>query len=102
MLRLSRKTLFAIEAVLDIAYHAGAQPVHCDNDDATLDEVFRILALRAGYAGRVVLRRVVRAPSERLVESIGISSLGWRPDVPIRQRVLDLDAAWLRENVTAI
>jgi Rrf2 family protein len=27
MLRLSRKTLFAIEAVLDVAYHAGAQPV---------------------------------------------------------------------------
>jgi Rrf2 family protein len=27
MLRLSRKTLFAIEAVLDIAYHTGAQPV---------------------------------------------------------------------------
>ena len=27
MLRLSRKTLFAIEAVVDIAYHAGAQPV---------------------------------------------------------------------------
>lgn len=27
MLRLSRKSLFAIEAVLDIAYHAGAQPV---------------------------------------------------------------------------
>jgi Rrf2 family protein len=27
MLRLSRKTLFAIEAVLDIAYHAGAEPV---------------------------------------------------------------------------
>ena len=27
MLRLSRKTLFAIEAVLDIAYHAGAGPV---------------------------------------------------------------------------
>ena len=48
--------------------YAGAHPVHCDSDDATLDEVFRILALRAGYAGRVVLRRVVRAPSERLVE----------------------------------
>jgi Rrf2 family protein len=27
MLRLSRKTLFAIEAVLDIAYHAGSEPV---------------------------------------------------------------------------
>jgi Rrf2 family iron-sulfur cluster assembly transcriptional regulator len=27
MLRLSRKTLFAIEAVLDIAYHAAAEPV---------------------------------------------------------------------------
>jgi Rrf2 family iron-sulfur cluster assembly transcriptional regulator len=27
MFRLSRKTLFAIEAVLDIAYHAGANPV---------------------------------------------------------------------------
>ena len=27
MLKLSRKTLFAIEAVLDIAYHAGAAPV---------------------------------------------------------------------------
>jgi len=27
MLRLSKKTLFAIEAVLDIAYHAGAEPV---------------------------------------------------------------------------
>ena len=27
MLKLSRKTLFAIEAVLDIAYHAGAGPV---------------------------------------------------------------------------
>jgi Rrf2 family protein len=27
MLKLSRKTLFAIEAVLDIAYHAGANPV---------------------------------------------------------------------------
>lgn len=27
MLKLSRKTLFAIEAVLDIAYHAGAEPV---------------------------------------------------------------------------
>lgn len=27
MVRLSKKTLFAIEAVLDIAYHAGAQPV---------------------------------------------------------------------------
>ena len=27
MLRLSRKTLFAIEAVLDIAYHAGSAPV---------------------------------------------------------------------------
>lgn len=27
MLRLSRKTLFAIEAVLDIAYHAGSDPV---------------------------------------------------------------------------
>jgi Rrf2 family protein len=27
VLRLSRKTLFAIEAVLDIAYHAGAEPV---------------------------------------------------------------------------
>lgn len=27
MLRLSRKTLFAIEAVIDIAYHAGAAPV---------------------------------------------------------------------------
>jgi Rrf2 family iron-sulfur cluster assembly transcriptional regulator len=27
MLRLSRKTLLAIEAVLDVAYHAGAQPV---------------------------------------------------------------------------
>ncbi len=27
MVRLSRKTLFAIEAVLDIAYHAGTTPV---------------------------------------------------------------------------
>jgi len=27
MLRLSKKMLFAIEAVLDIAYHAGSQPV---------------------------------------------------------------------------
>lgn len=27
VLRLSRKTLFAIEAVLDIAYHSGAEPV---------------------------------------------------------------------------
>jgi Rrf2 family iron-sulfur cluster assembly transcriptional regulator len=27
MLKLSRKTLFAIEAVLDIAYHCGAEPV---------------------------------------------------------------------------
>ena len=27
MLRLSRKTLFAIEAVLDIAYHSGSEPV---------------------------------------------------------------------------
>lgn len=27
MLKLSKKTLYAIEAVLDIAYHAGAQPV---------------------------------------------------------------------------
>jgi Rrf2 family protein len=27
MLKLSRKTLFAIEAVLDIAFHAGAEPV---------------------------------------------------------------------------
>ena len=27
MLRMSKKTLFAIEAVLDIAYHAGAEPV---------------------------------------------------------------------------
>lgn len=27
MLRLSKKLLFAIEAVVDIAYHAGAQPV---------------------------------------------------------------------------
>lgn len=27
MFRLSKKMLFAIEAVLDIAYHAGAQPV---------------------------------------------------------------------------
>lgn len=27
MLRLSKKMLFAIEAVLDIAYHAGAEPV---------------------------------------------------------------------------
>ncbi len=27
ILRLSRKTLFAIEAVLDIAYHAGSEPV---------------------------------------------------------------------------
>jgi len=27
VLKLSRKTLFAIEAVLDIAYHAGAEPV---------------------------------------------------------------------------
>ncbi|MFO1129070.1 MAG: Rrf2 family transcriptional regulator [Rhodospirillales bacterium] len=27
MLRLSRKTLFAIEAVLDIAYHSAAEPV---------------------------------------------------------------------------
>ena len=27
MLRLSKKTLFAIEAVVDIAYHAGGQPV---------------------------------------------------------------------------
>ena len=29
MLKLSRKTLFAIEAVLDIAYHGGAGPVQC-------------------------------------------------------------------------
>ncbi|MCU0838308.1 MAG: Rrf2 family transcriptional regulator [Rhodospirillales bacterium] len=27
MLRMSRKTLFAVEAVLDIAYHSGAAPV---------------------------------------------------------------------------
>ncbi len=27
MLRFSRKTLFAIEAVVDIAYHAGSEPV---------------------------------------------------------------------------
>ncbi|MBT3908870.1 MAG: Rrf2 family transcriptional regulator, partial [Rhodospirillaceae bacterium] len=27
MFRLSKKALFAIEAVLDIAYHAGAEPV---------------------------------------------------------------------------
>ena len=27
MLRFSRKTLFAIEAVLDIAYHSGSEPV---------------------------------------------------------------------------
>lgn len=27
VLRLSRKTLFAIEAVLDIAYHSGSEPV---------------------------------------------------------------------------
>jgi Rrf2 family protein len=27
MLRLSKKTLFAIEAVVDIAYHAGSEPV---------------------------------------------------------------------------
>ncbi len=27
MLRLSKKMLFAIEAVLDIAYHSGSEPV---------------------------------------------------------------------------
>ncbi|MEK9754141.1 MAG: transcriptional regulator, partial [Rhodospirillaceae bacterium] len=27
MFRLSKKALYAVEAVLDIAYHAGAEPV---------------------------------------------------------------------------
>lgn len=53
MLRLSKKLLFAIEAVLDIAYHAGTQPVQS-----------REITARQGIPRRYleqVLQQLVRA-----------------------------------------
>ena len=82
--------------------YAGAHPVHCDSDDATLDEVFRILPCARAMPAASCFAAWCARHRSGWSNSIGISSLGWRPDVPIRQRVLDLDAAWLRENVTAI
>ncbi|MCC7017568.1 MAG: Rrf2 family transcriptional regulator [Rhodospirillales bacterium] len=53
MLKLSRKTLFAIEAVLDIAYHAGAGPVQSA-------EITRRQGLPKRYLERA-LQELVRA-----------------------------------------
>jgi Rrf2 family iron-sulfur cluster assembly transcriptional regulator len=53
MFRLSRKTLFAIEAVLDIAYHASAKPVQSS-------EITRRQGIPRRYLEQV-LQNLVRA-----------------------------------------
>ena len=53
MLRLSKKTLFAIEAVVDIAYHAGGQPVQSG-------DITRRQGIPRRYLEQV-LQRLVRA-----------------------------------------
>ena len=53
MLRLSKKMLFAIEAVVDIAYHAGGQPVQSS-------EITRRQGIPKRYLEQV-LQRLVRS-----------------------------------------
>jgi Rrf2 family protein len=53
VLRLSKKTLFAIEAVVDIAYHAGGQPVQSG-------DITRRQGIPRRYLEQV-LQRLVRA-----------------------------------------
>ena len=53
MLRLSKKTLFAIEAVVDIAYHSGGQPVQSG-------DITRRQGIPRRYLEQV-LQRLVRA-----------------------------------------
>ena len=55
MLRLSKKLLFAIEAVVDIAYHAGAGPVRSTD-----------ISRRQGIPRRYLEQGVVLTDPERM------------------------------------
>ena len=103
MLRLSKKMLFAIEAVLDIAYHAGSQPVQSREItrrqeiprrylEQALQHLVRhgvligVRGPRGGYRlarerRRISLGDIVRVvrdmePSDGLTQDAGLSELG--------------------------
>ena len=103
MLRLSKKMLFAIEAVLDIAYHAGSQPVQSREItrrqeiprrylEQALQHLVRhgvligVRGPRGGYRlarerRRISIGDIVRVvrdmePSDGLTQDAGLSELG--------------------------
>ena len=89
MLRLSSKTMFAIEAVLDIAYHAGSGPVQSAEItrrqgipkrylERALQELVRAGVL-AGVRGPRGGYRLARTPAETAVADIVLAV-----DEPIR------------------
>lgn len=62
MLRLSKKTLFAIEAVLDIAYHAGPAPVQSTDITRRQGIPRRYLEQALQYLARSKILVGVRGP----------------------------------------
>jgi Rrf2 family iron-sulfur cluster assembly transcriptional regulator len=121
MLRLSKKLMFAIEAVLDIAYNAGAQPVQSRDINSrqgiprrylepVLQELVRADILRGvrgprgGYRLAHERRKISLAQiaeAVRSTEAAG-SPLDIPPGSPLGQEIvrplfLDLAATWTKE-----
>lgn len=78
MLRLSKKLLFAIEAVVDVAYHAGAEPVRSNDISERqgiprryLEQVLQQLVHHGILAGQRGPRGGYRLARERRHISVG-------------------------------
>ena len=103
MLRLSKKMMFAIEAVLDIAYHAGAEPVQSREItrrqgiprrylEHALQHLVRqeiLIGVRGPRGGDIV--RVVREmeADNNLIEETQGSELGYQVVRPLWRELQD-------------
>jgi len=121
MLRLSKKLMFAIEAVLDIAYNSGAQPVQSReiNDrqgiprrylEPVLQQLVRAGILggvrgpRGGYRLARERRKITLAEIAEAVRSTeaGADPFEITPGSPLGQEIvrplcIDLVAGWIRD-----
>jgi Rrf2 family protein len=116
MLRLSKKMLFAIEAVLDIAYHAGSRPVQSREItrrqkiprrylEQALQHLVRhdvlmgVRGPRGGYRlarerRRISIGDIVRVvrdmePNDNLIQDAGLSELGVKVVRPMWSKLQD-------------
>lgn len=105
MMRLPKKLLFAVEAVLDIAYNAGSQPVQSKEItsrqgiprrylEQVLQQLVRAKILagvrgpRGGYALARERRRITVGDIARVIQGAGGEDEGANPESDLGQKVV--------------